>query len=314
MTSFQGQFPRKEKPLAAKPRRVRQGVKLPGGELPDGWSAQRWLRALGDASGGPVAADALEYAKNGQTRRMSVEPGVIRALVQGRADKAYSCVIRTNTLDEGQWAQVLSAMADQAIYAAKLLAGEVPESIEDLFAPAGVHLYPTDVERWGLETSCTCHEPQRPWCKHLVCAMYLFAHKLENDPFLVFRLRGMEREELVERLRQQRALAGAGGGSAPVYAPVVPGLSDYTAPSLEECADSFWQAGPELDFVDLHMSPPEVSHPLLRRLGPSPFTEARFPLVGLLATCYEVISEHTLNRSGGEDEPDGDGDEPTDED
>jgi hypothetical protein len=68
--------------------------------------------------------------------------------------------------------------------------------------------------------------------------------------------------------------------------------------------DRFWEAGPELEQVDLPVEVPQVSHALLRRLGPSPFPESRFPLVGLLATCYDVVSkraaEGTAEASEGE--------------
>ena len=63
---------------------------------------------------------------------------------------------------------------------------------------------------------------------------------------------------------------------------------------LDACLDRFWEAGEELDEVDAPIAPPEVSHPLLRRLGPSPFEASRFPFVGLLATCYDVISKAAL--------------------
>ena len=69
-------------------------------------------------------------------------------------------------------------------------------------------------------------------------------------------------------------------------------------PPLDQDVGRFWDAGPELAEVDLQLEPPAVSKPLLRRLGPSPFDQASFPLVGLLATCYDVISERATSRNG----------------
>ena len=123
-----------------------------------------------------------------------------------------------------------------------------------------------------------------------------------TDPFLIFTLRGLPREELLERLRQRRAVVGAGDGTVPVYSPVVPGVSDVEARPLEECIEHFWEMGPEIERVDMPVARTEVSHPLLRRLGPSPFGagQGKFPLVGLLATCYEVISEAVIKADAGE--------------
>jgi hypothetical protein len=54
-------------------------------------------------------------------------------------------------------------------------------------------------------------------------------------------------------------------------------------------------AGSGLSQLDIPLDAPKVSHPLLRRLGQSPFTGvAAFPLVGLLASCYDTISRDAL--------------------
>jgi hypothetical protein len=87
-----------------------------------------------------------------------------------------------------------------------------------------------------------------------------------------------------------------------VYQPQVPGVGEGTP--LGADLERFWEAGPELAQIDTPMGEPEVSHVLLRRLGPSPFTESRFPLVGLLATCYEVVSEHARREAEGAGESD----------
>jgi len=143
--------------------------------------------------------------------------------------------------------------------------------------------------------------PSTPWCKHICCVMGLVAERLSQDPFLIFTLRGLSKDDLLERLRQRRALVsarGATGGTTdrPVaaYSPRIPGLSDSPSATLESALSEFWGSNPDLDGLDLPMQRPEVGYLLLRRLGSSPFEQARFPLVGLLATCYEVLSETTL--------------------
>lgn len=358
-------------PKPVKPRKVRGGIKLASetGAYPESWAAQRWLRLVEQAAPGAAMVAGLEYAKLGQTRTMALEPGWIRGSVQGTVISAYRTSIALPTLAHDQSERVVAAMVDQAVYAAKLLAGELPANIEDVFAPLGLRLFPTDPAE--LVTKCNCRDVAPPptpggmmgmrrdmsgmrpgqfslnrgqsagqsqpaiptagagtatppaaspspgpaaagapggaatpvapvvaparggWCKHACCLAYLVAEKLTTDPFLIFTLRGLPREELLEGLRQRRAVAGAGQGPVLVYSPLVPGVSDVEPAPLEECVGHFWEAGPELDALDLPLGRPEVSHPLLRRLGPSPFGAGggKFPLVGLLATCYEVISE-----------------------
>jgi uncharacterized Zn finger protein len=225
-------------------------------------------------------------------------------------------------------------MSSQARYAAALLAGELPPNIEDLFAPAGLVLFPTGAS--DLSVSCECdvftgkpHDfgpgdpsvgaapppppaPVRtkrnggagiPWCKHVCCLMYLIADKLGANPMVIFMLRGMPEQDLLERLRQARALQGlqrTGGGAIPVYTPHVAGVTTTSLP-LEQSLANFWTADePDaLDSLDMPIAPPEVSHPLLRRVGPTPFVGAKFPITGLLATCYDVISEAVIREAEG---------------
>src|SRR6185369_13607939 len=115
------------------------------------------------------------------------------------------------------------------------------------------------------------------------------------------------KEDLLERLRQRRALitSARGGGTGPdrpvaAYSPRIPGIGDAPSLALEHTLADFWQTRPELSELDMPMQPPDVSHPLLRRLGASPSEQARFPLVGLLATCYEVLSARALGDSEAE--------------
>jgi uncharacterized Zn finger protein len=332
------------KPKVVQPRKVRGGIKLTSqtGAYPESWAAQRWVRLVEAAAPGAAMVAGLEYARNGQTRTLALEPGWVRGTVQGTVISAYKTSIAMPTLTHAESERVISTMVDQAVYAAKLLAGELPANIEDVFAPLGLRLFPS--EPGDLTPKCNCRDvapapipggPQRGsvgmssfrsstpppapvatatpvappaprggWCKHACCLGYLVAERLMTDPFLIFTLRGLPREELLERLRQRRAVVGAGDGTVAVYAPVVPGVSDVEAPPLEECVDNFWELGPELSHVDMPVVRPEVSHPLLRRLGPSPFGagQGKFPLVGLLATCYEVISEAVVKAEENEAE------------
>lgn len=292
--------PKSVPPPRVKPRRVRGGVKL-SGPVPGAnaagvaWTAQRLVRLVERVADGPATVEGLEYAKLGQARKFGVEPGKIVAHIQGRADRAYTTVLSIVAFDTLQWERILQAMSDQAIYAAKLLSGELPTNIEDLFGPAGLRLFPAEPSE--ITPTCNCADAAAnpgSWCKHACCAAYLFADRLAADPFLMFTLRGLPGSEVIERLRHARAIGGVGKEGTPIYAPLVPGVSDEPSPPLEDSLDSFWEAGPELHQLDLPMEPPPVSHPLLRRLGASPFEGARFPLVGLLATCYEVIARDAL--------------------
>lgn len=312
--------------LAAKAKKVRGGVKLPEGDVasPQAWVAQRWLRLLEQACEGPNLVAGLEYAREGQTKRWSVTGvgggGKVEAQIQGRSYKPYVTTLLFTPIPHEGWDKVVQAMGENVMYSAKLLAGEMPPSIEDVFSPLGFKLFPTEAAE--VRVSCTCGHAMKPrspgasdapsedgagWCKHVACLAYLLAHRLATEPFLVFALRGLESHDLLERLRQRRAVVGAALGATPIYQQRVVGVSDVKSPPLEDVVATFWEMGtPD---VDLSLAPPAVSQPLLRRLGPSPWVQSAhavppgvqtptlFPLVGLLASCYETISSDVLREA-----------------
>lgn len=296
--------------LPAKPRKVRGGIKLHGTELSGeaAWGAQRWMRLVESAADANWLAEGLEYAKQGQTKKQTVLAGKVETIVQGRSIRPYTCTFAFDVLSHEQWEKIIAAMSENAMHAAKLLAGELPASVEDVFAPLGIKLYPTTTS--DVKVSCECgHTMARSgdgaiggWCKHLACAAYLLASRLATEQFLMFQIRGIEAHDLLDRLRQRRAVSGASVGTAtPIYQQRVPGLSDRASEPLEQSLQNFWSmpaaSRDQLQELDLSLRPPEVSHPLLRRLGASPWTgPGSFPLVGLLASCYEVASNDVLQR------------------
>lgn len=320
-------YTRAPKPLPLKPRRVRGGVKISTAEQAslwsESWPAQRWVRIIEQAAPGKRAVEGLEYASLGQTKTLIVEHSSLVASVQGRAERPYQVKFHIQPLTPEQWEKVGGVMTDQAVYAAKLLAGDLPANIEDVFVPLGLKLFPTDPSE--IAVSCTCADFQAEerthaakkaageapgpllWCKHAACAAYLLAQRLASDPFVMFKLRGLDGQELLERLRHSRAVANSSKTNPSVYAGRVPGVSDTGVVAFEATRD-FWELNSDIENLDAPIVPPPVSHPLLRRLGPSPLTglaksggdaPASFPLVGLLASCYEVISEATLREEVG---------------
>lgn len=276
---------------AQNPRRVRGGQRLKrkDGETAASWITQRLERVAEQGASGEAWREGMEYARLGQTRRFEIDPGVIVASVQGRMPRAYTTRLEVDVFDAQQRDRIIGSMVEQSRFAAKILAGELPTNIDDLFAPLGLRFMP--VEPGDISPRCTCKEQDKPWCKHAVCALILAADHFGRHPLELFRWRGLPEGELSERLRELRALSGQGPGAAPVYEPFVAGVSDAEVSPLDASSADFWEAGHELRSVDLPIDRPTTTHVLLRRLGPSPFPEARFPLVGLLATCYELIGE-----------------------
>jgi uncharacterized Zn finger protein len=213
----------------------------------------------------------------------------IVARVQGSRSKPYKVAIRVAPLDDTQWEKVIDALAEQALFTAQLLAGEMPADIEDAFKVAGVSLFPA--QRGDLETSCSCPDWSNP-CKHVAATHYILGERFDEDPFLLFRLRGLGQEEILQALRQRRSDQDALDDEQDEPEDVVP---------LEETLDRFWVFAEPLAQFSVAIKSPVVEMPLLKRLGEPSFVPGP-GLQSVLRPAYQEISRAAIALAFGEEQ------------
>jgi uncharacterized Zn finger protein len=262
------------------------------GAIGETWWSRRFIELLESFGVGSRLKRGRNYARTGQVIELDVEPGVVLAKVQGSRYSPYRVRIRGKILSENQWRRVEKAMAEQALPLAKLLAGEMPQGIEELFASCKLTLFPRSKRE--LTATCTCPDWENP-CKHIAAAYYILAERFDEDPFLIFAWRGREQGELVERLRARRAPVGRGAEANARSERAAQG-SEPGAP-LSTVLDSFWQNGPELEA--LHVSPlaGEAPDALLRQLGPAPVESGGRNLMELLTPAYATLAQAAERRA-----------------
>lgn len=151
--------------------------------------------------GPPLARARLRPAGAGARPRPL--PGLARAAVQGSRREPYQVTIAIEAYGEARWEVVEREIAGQAVHRAKLLAGEMPVEIEEVFAALGLALFPRD-----LDMSCSCPDWGFP-CKHLSAVLYLLAESFDDDPFLVLAWRGAHPGAVA------RIAGGGAGGRSP---------------------------------------------------------------------------------------------------
>jgi uncharacterized Zn finger protein len=188
----------------SRPRPVEGGLKArtSRGAIGQTWWSRRFLDVLESFALGTRLTRGRNYARKGQVVSLEVRPGEVQALVQGSRAKPYKVRITLAPFPELVWARAEIALAEQALPSAKLLAGEVPPELEEIFAAAGAPLFPGTVRE--LDQRCSCPDWEVP-CKHLAATFYLLAESFDADPFLILRWRGRDRETLLSRLRALRS-------------------------------------------------------------------------------------------------------------
>jgi uncharacterized Zn finger protein len=251
-----------------------EGIKAKSrrGDFVKHWWAGRWLQAMERVMDRGRLQRGRTYARKGQVLSLEEGKGKITARVQGSRRTPYKITIELQPLSEADWAKVMKALAERPYFVAQLLAGEMPSEIEEAFTAVRLSLFPGKRE---LKQACNCPD----WadvCKHLAAVHYILAERFDEDPFLLFRLRGKTQAEILTSLGPAAAEEGTDG---PEYTP---------APPLSASLPDFWQAGPELAQFQVHIAPPDTPYPLLERLGDPDFLpDAR----RWLMKVYDAVAE-----------------------
>ena len=190
----------------SRPRAVENGLKARSsrGEIGSSWWSRRFIEVLESFAMGGRLTRGRTYARKGQVISLDDRAGKVRAMVQGSRVRPYRITIGLAAFRAGL-GEGRDRLSEQALPSAKLLAGEVPPELEELFAAAGAPLFPRTVGE--LDQRCSCPDWEVP-CKHLAATFYLLAEAFDDDPFLILRWRGRDRETLLGRLRELRADGG----------------------------------------------------------------------------------------------------------
>jgi uncharacterized Zn finger protein len=279
---------------------VKDGIKAKSkrGAIGEKWWSKRFVSLLESFNIGARLGRGRSYARKGQVISIEVEKGLVRSKVQGTRSKPYDITIQLSQISDKDWNKAIDSMASRAVFAAKLLSGEMPQDIEEAFADAKVSLFP---EEKDLKTDCSCPDWSNP-CKHIAAVYYLLAEQFDENPFLIFKLRGRTKEEIIEELRERRASNAE--DDVAVTAQSLASISSEEGRPLEESEslESFWQAGDRLNTIELNPAGPEVENAVLKRLGDAPYVIGKTNMASLLSKAYRIASRAALQKAAGDTE------------
>jgi uncharacterized Zn finger protein len=282
----------------SRPRRAAGGIRARSkrGSIGEQWWSRRFIDVLESFGLQSRLSRGRTYARSGQVLSLDISTGHVTATVQGSRVKPYAVRLTVDPLTTRQWQRVEEALAARAIFRARLLAGEMPAEIEEVFADCGTPLFPKSAR--DLTMTCSCPDWEVP-CKHLAAVCYVLAEAFDADPFGMLAWRGKGRADLLAALRR----LSAGGGAATA------GRSDATAGGrpVIDVADAplspspagFWSS--TLSAARLRALPPATAGPpdlLLRSFEPPFITVGGMDLVTLLRPAYVAIT----GGDGGNDE------------
>ena len=257
------------------------------------WWAQRWLDLLDSYRFKKRLERARDYARQGNILSIKFQGFIVLAHVQGTEPEPYQVSLSLDLFTEQEWGYVIETMSQQAIFAAKLLAGEMPQNIEDVFTANGLSLFPFTLS--DIRSECSCPDQANP-CKHIGAVYYQLGSSFSEDPFVLFQLRGRTKDQIIAALRSSQNFIEAPNRETTV--------TQYETPKTQYPlkVDQFWQYNEPLESTLVVIAPPPSSETVLDFLGPIPLSSntnvsnsASAPTVmQYLDTVYKQVSQQAV--------------------
>ena len=188
-------------------------VVIQGRNIAKSWWGRAWCDNLERYADYESRLDrGKRYVKTGAVIDLSITKGRIQAKVQGSRKTPYKVEIRISPLSEERCQEILQTCGKRVETLEKLLAGDFPEELKELFTQRG-GLFPSSRE---ISFSCSCPD----WalmCKHVAAVLYGIGARLDENPSLFFELRGIEMGRFIDVAianRVERMLKNAGRTSS----------------------------------------------------------------------------------------------------
>jgi uncharacterized Zn finger protein len=279
----------------SRPRQVKGGIKAQSkrGKFTKSWWANRWIEVLESFNIGARLGRGRRYARKGQVLSIDIKKGLVTAKVQGSRKRPYKVEVKVKTLKNKDWEKLVKVLSKQAFFTAKLLAGEMPEDIEKAFQDAGLSLFPTKMQ--DLQTECSCPDWSNP-CKHIAAVYYLLGEEFDRDPFWIFKLRGTDRNQLLELLNEKQSVKpGSKDKKSKTKVNTQNDESSCLKETLPEDPESFWgKQDTDLD-IGGEVSVPPIAAGLPKRLGGFPFWRSEENFIAVMEDIYSKTSDVGLN-------------------
>ncbi len=161
------------------------------------WWGKKWLDSLSSIDYSNRLPRGRSYANRGFVESISIEGNLITAVVAGSRPRPYKVEIGVPSFAGKSVKQFIQQLTSNPSLISSLLNGELDPALLEIAAQNEMQVFPT---KWDdLNMYCSCPDWAVP-CKHLAAVIYKTCNEIDNDPFLVFGVHGLN---LMERLKQK---------------------------------------------------------------------------------------------------------------
>ena len=163
------------------------------------WWAREWQRAMEKMGLKGRLGRGRNYAISGQVTELKMEGPQVRAKVVGTRAEPYSISLDFRIPENAARERIIAFIRSEPILTARLLAGDLPMEVREIFAREGFSLFPggkLGPGKYDMTSACSCPDYANP-CKHTAAVLWILGEEIARRPFSLLELRGILEEELI---------------------------------------------------------------------------------------------------------------------
>jgi len=264
------------------------------------WWGQKFITAIENLTDSGRLSRGRSYARGNKVKGFDIDGNLVTAQVRGSVnpyfgvykEPLYHITIEFQPLSAAKWSAAVAAMAAKASVISRLLLNEIPDDIEKTFQSLNLTLLPGSQK--DFKTSCSCPDWSNP-CKHIAGVYYLVAAELDQDPFLLFELRGLSRQDLIKELAKSPLGQALSAELQSEQAAPEPASSYYSPLKTLPVSDNtdlreFWQGKKQLPQTMEPLPENSVSAIMVKKQGDFPaFWHRDNSFIEAMETLYEQV-------------------------
>lgn len=151
------------------------------------------------------------YVRNGSVLHLEIKKGEIIALVAG--SNLYKIHIQIVPANETHWKKLCTACSGGIGSLVELLEGRLSSHVMEIMTAKESGLFPSPKE---IKLNCSCPD-WADMCKHVAAVLYGVGARLDQQPDLLFLLRGVDHNDLLSHVVNAKTI-GTGKVTAPTVA------------------------------------------------------------------------------------------------
>ena len=153
------------------------------------WWGKEWLASLTKIDNANRIPRGKTYANTGKVLDLTITENVISAKVKGHYASSYRITITVPQVSANDMEKLMDLIMTKPNIMASLSNRILDPDLLDIASSLDISIFP---RQWrDLEMNCNCPDFAVP-CKHIAAVIYMMSMEIDRDPFVLFRMRGID--------------------------------------------------------------------------------------------------------------------------